>query len=143
VAHALGDEHADWGVELVDAWLQRHGGPDGDEGASELRARAEGAGELARAGAKAAPAELLARLLPYMQRVMATTEVNPARLPIADRHFSSRGWDSDRYHLDETLVFCAAAALHVERCLISGRGRVLALFIAGIVPAGLAGFARS
>jgi hypothetical protein len=31
----------------------------------------------------------------------------------------------------------------VERCLISGRERVLALFIAGIVPAGLAGFGRS
>ena len=57
VAHVLADEQADWGVELVEAWLQRHGRTAGDERTSALSERAEGVGELARAGAKNAPAE--------------------------------------------------------------------------------------
>lgn len=111
----LGQHQPTWAVELLTAWLDdRPGALDLDAGGrvSALQTSEHNVVELARSAAERASLVYCQALVPYLLRVMALTERDTTRLPVADAHFAIRSQSpGPMADLDEVLLHGAAGAL--------------------------------
>jgi hypothetical protein len=113
IVHNIGDKQAEWGVELLAAWLdERPGAHARAEGGQvvALRSSDYGLNDLIAKSAQGAPEAFARRLLPYMRRVMAEAEQGD-QLPRSDWHFSSQLWGQDLHDADDALMYYMVQAL--------------------------------
>ena len=113
--HGLGQSQPGWAAELLAAYLQdRPGALDLDAigRVKVLDTGDPGSIEVVAPSSLGAPERFLELLLPYLLRVMALTEDDPAKRPLTDRHFSYRyPMGGPLYRLDDALLHRAATAL--------------------------------
>ena len=114
----LGRHQPTWAVELLAAWLvDRPSAFDLDDSGRlpELYQSEHNLVDLVPRAAEGAPARFVELIVPYLRRVMALTETDPAQLPVRDSHFSYRQPDTGPIpatpELGEALLKGAVTAL--------------------------------
>ncbi|MFG1828102.1 hypothetical protein ACGFIJ_37030 [Microbispora bryophytorum] len=117
--HDLAEEHPDWGVEVLVAFLiDRHGAMERDERGQiiALKTREYRGTKLVRKAATGAPRRFCDALLPYLLRVMeVTAQEHRGEGPRRDAHFSHRypesESDDDLDDLDDVIFGGMATAI--------------------------------
>ncbi len=114
-SHGIGQNRPQWAIELLTAYLVDRPGALDMNTAGQVAALGSAERsllELAGQGAGGAPRSFCRLLLPYLLQVMQLTESDPARRPVADRHFSYRSPVSGPlYRLDDALLRGTITAL--------------------------------